>query len=41
MAKQKKSNKVLYILVGLVVVLVVFAIIGKSAGWIGKTKKSK
>jgi len=39
MAKQKKSNKVLYILVGLVVVLVVFAIIGKSAGWIGKTKE--
>lgn len=39
MAKKKKSNKVLYILVGLVVVLVVFAIIGKSAGWIGKTKE--
>lgn len=39
MAKKKKSNKVLYILVGLVVVLVIFAIIGKSAGWIGKTKE--
>ena len=39
MAKKKKSNKVLYILVGLVVLLVVFAIIGKSAGWIGKTKE--
>jgi len=39
MAKKKKSNKVLYILLGLVVVLVVFAIIGKSAGWIGKAKE--
>jgi HlyD family secretion protein len=39
MANKKKSNKVLYILVGLVVVLVVVAIIGKSAGWIGKTKE--
>lgn len=37
--KKKKSNKVLYILLGLVVVLVVFAIVGKSAGWIGKTKE--
>lgn len=39
MANKKKSNKVLYILIGLVVVLVVVAIIGKSAGWIGKTKE--
>lgn len=39
MAKKKKSNKVLYILVGLVLVLVVVAIIGKSAGWIGKAKE--
>ena len=35
----KKSNKVLYILVGLVVLLVIVAMIGKSAGWIGKTKE--
>jgi HlyD family secretion protein len=41
MAKQKKSNKVLYILLGLVVLLVIFAIIGKSAGWIGKTKQTE
>jgi HlyD family secretion protein len=41
MAKKKKSNKVLYILVGLVVLLVVVAIIGKSAGWIGKTKETE
>ena len=39
MAKKRKSNKVLYILIGLVVVLVIIAIIGKSAGWIGKTKE--
>ena len=39
MAKKKKSNKVLYILLGLVVVLVIVAIIGKSAGWIGKAKE--
>ena len=39
MAKKRKSNKVLYILIGLVVVLVIFAIVGKSAGWIGKAKE--
>jgi HlyD family secretion protein len=39
MANKKKSNKILYILVGLVVLLVVVAMIGKSAGWIGKTKE--
>lgn len=39
MANKKKSNKVLYILIGLVVVLVIVAVIGKSAGWIGKTKE--
>ncbi|MCH7415202.1 efflux RND transporter periplasmic adaptor subunit [Belliella sp. R4-6] len=38
MAK-KKSNKVLYILLAIVGVLVVFAIIGKSAGWIGGEKE--
>ena len=39
MAKKKKSNKVLYILLGLVVLLVIFAVVGKSAGWIGKAKE--
>ncbi len=39
MAKKKKSNKILYILIGLVVLLVIFAIIGKSAGWIGNSKE--
>jgi HlyD family secretion protein len=39
MAKKRKSNKAIYILLGLVVALVVFIIIGKSAGFIGKTKE--
>jgi HlyD family secretion protein len=38
MAK-KKSNKMLYILIGAVVVLVIFAAIGKKAGWIGQQKE--
>lgn len=38
MAK-KKSNKLLYILIGSVVILVIFAAIGKKAGWIGKQKE--
>lgn len=40
MAKQtkKKSNKTLYIAIGVVAVLILFLIIGKSAGWIGKPK---
>lgn len=37
--RKKKSNKVLYILIGSLVVLVLFAIVGKSAGWIGKKKE--
>jgi HlyD family secretion protein len=40
MAKQnKKSNKLLYWLIGAVVVLLLFVIVGKSAGWIGKAKE--
>ncbi|MBK7653556.1 MAG: efflux RND transporter periplasmic adaptor subunit [Flammeovirgaceae bacterium] len=39
MAKQKKkSNKLLYIGIGVVVFLIIFLIIGKSQGWIGKAK---
>lgn len=39
MAKQKKkSNKLLYIGIGVVAFLIVFLIIGKSQGWIGKAK---
>jgi HlyD family secretion protein len=39
MAKQKKkSNKLLYVLIGGAVILVLFLIIGRSAGWIGKPK---
>jgi HlyD family secretion protein len=42
MAKQKqkqKSNSLIYWLIGAVVVLLIFIIIGKSAGWIGKPKE--
>ena len=39
MAKKKKSNKILYILGGAVVVLLLFAIIGKSQGWVGKKRE--
>jgi len=38
MAK-KKSNKLLYILISLAVLLVIVAIIGKKAGWIGQQKE--
>ena len=42
MAKKKKSkNRVLYILGGVVLVLVLFAIVGKSAGIVGQKKKIK
>ncbi len=40
MAKQtKKSNKLLYWLIGAVVALLLFVVIGRSAGWIGKSKE--
>jgi HlyD family secretion protein len=40
MAKQnKKSNKLLYWLIGAVVALLLFVVVGKSAGWIGKSKE--
>jgi len=40
MAKKKKSNnRILYILGGVVVALVLFAVIGKSAGIVGQKKK--
>lgn len=38
MAK-KKSNKIIYILLGIVVIVILFAIIGRSAGWIGGEKE--
>jgi HlyD family secretion protein len=40
MAKQKrKSNKLVYWLIGAVVFLLIFIVVGKSAGWIGKPKE--
>jgi HlyD family secretion protein len=39
MAKQKKkSNRLLYILIGTVALIIVILIVGKSQGWIGKPK---
>src|SRR5690554_192242 len=35
MAK-KKSNKLIYILLGVVAFLIIFAVIGRAAGWIGR-----
>ena len=40
MAK-KKSNRLLFVLLGAVVLLVVFAVIGKQAGWLGKEKPTE
>ncbi|HMI65898.1 MAG TPA: efflux RND transporter periplasmic adaptor subunit [Cyclobacteriaceae bacterium] len=40
MAKQKrKSNRLIYWSIGGVIVLILFLVIGKSAGWIGKSKE--
>ncbi len=36
MAKKKKSNKLIYILLGVAVVLIAVVVVGKSQGWIGK-----
>ncbi len=39
MAKQKtKSNKIVYYLIGGVVIVILFLVVGKSMGWIGKSK---
>ncbi len=37
----KKSNKLLYYLLGAVGLIIVFAIIGRSAGWIGGAKETE
>jgi HlyD family secretion protein len=41
MAKRKKSNKLLYILGAVVVLLVITAVVAKQAGWIGKAKPAE
>ncbi len=38
MAKKKKSNKLIYILLGVAAVLVIVAMVGKNQGWIGQKK---
>ncbi|MDX5340453.1 MAG: efflux RND transporter periplasmic adaptor subunit [Cyclobacteriaceae bacterium] len=37
----KKSNKLLYYLLGAVGVIIIFAVIGRSAGWIGGVKETE
>jgi HlyD family secretion protein len=40
MAKHtKKSNKTVYWLIGITVIIIIFLAVGKSAGWIGKPKE--
>jgi len=40
MAKQKKkSNKLVYYLIGGLIVVILFLVVGKSQGWIGKSKE--
>ena len=40
MAKQKrKSNKLIYWLIGIVAFLFLFVLVGRAAGWIGKPKE--
>lgn len=41
MSKKKKNNKLIYILIGAVVLLLVFAVVGKSMGWVGQKKAKK
>ncbi|MCC5932275.1 MAG: efflux RND transporter periplasmic adaptor subunit [Cyclobacteriaceae bacterium] len=38
MAKKKKSNKALYISGAVLLAVILFLVVGKQAGWIGKTK---
>lgn len=38
MAKKKKSNKLIYLLLGVAAVLLILAVVGKSQGWIGQKK---
>jgi len=38
---KKKSNKIIYYLIGGVVALILFMVIGKSMGWIGKPKETE
>lgn len=37
----KKSNKLLYYLLGAVILIILFAVIGRSAGWIGGAKETE
>ncbi|MBL0743776.1 efflux RND transporter periplasmic adaptor subunit [Chryseolinea lacunae] len=39
MAQKRKSNKMIYWLIGAVVVIFLFLLVGKSLGWVGKPKE--
>lgn len=41
MAKKKKSNKWLYYVIGAFIILIIFVVIGRSTGWIGKPKQTE
>ncbi len=39
MARKRKSNRTIYIILGIFLVLILFIILAKSQGWIGKSKE--
>lgn len=39
--QRKKSNKILYILLGLLGLLIILAVVGKSQGWVGNAKETE
>ncbi len=41
MARKGKSNRIFYVLGAVVVLLLILAVVGKSAGWIGKPKETE
>jgi len=39
MARKKKSNRIIYIIIAIFVLLILFIVLAKSQGWIGKSKE--